>query len=316
MKANSKLHSFTWSSLEVLYRMYVGASMSVLSRINFGMNVYNRDWDVLVILDTARLDTMKQVSTQFDFIQNIDSIWSLGSTSSEWIAKTFNSEHKEAIANTVLVSANPHVQHTLFEREFPEHDKDAFFSITDWDTVQPDQFQHIDQPWKYATNEQYNHVLPHNMTERAVSLYHDQSPNRMIVHYMQPHRPHMANAYQENRELTNIEEDPFSYLKNGGDRNEVRSNHISDLEFVLRTGVQPLLRNVDADTVVITSDHGDGFGENWCYAHIAGDPRKQVRRVPWVETEANDRGELQPSLSPPDNIEDNTQDRLEALGYI
>ena len=290
--------------------------MSLLSRIDLGTNVYERNWDVLIVLDTARIDTLEEVATEFDFVNEVNSIRSLGSTSSEWIAKTFTQEHQYEISDTVLVSANPHVQHTLYERQFPERDKDAFFSFTSWDTVHSDDFLHIDQPWKYATDERYDHVLPRDMTDRAVSLHRELDPDRMIVHYMQPHRPHMANAHREGRELTDAEHDPFSYLKSGGDRQEVFSNHVADLEFVLRTGVKPLLRNVDADTVAITADHGDGFGENWCYAHIAGDPRRQVRRVPWVETEATDHGELQPRLTPSETTEDSVEDHLEALGYL
>lgn len=310
------LHSGIWRTLESLYRVYVGGSMSILSRVNFGTNIYNNDWDILVVLDTARVDAMRAVASNFNFIGQVNSIRSLGSTSSEWIAKTFTTEYKQEIANTVLLSANPHVQHTLYDRQFPEHDKDAFFAFTAWDTVQPDEFEYIEQPWQYATNDRYNHVLPKDITDRAVSLYRERDPDRMIVHYMQPHRPHIAQAYKEDRELTDAERDPFTYLKNGGNRERVFSNHVADLEFVLETGVKPLLRNVNADTVAITADHGDGFGKNWCYAHIAGDPRKQVRRVSWIETEATDHNELEPSLTPPEDIENDTEDRLEALGYI
>ena len=290
--------------------------MSLLSRIDFGTNIYDHEWDVLIILDTARVDAMKEVAPKFEFIESVNSVRSVGSTSSEWIAKTLDVQYQQKIENTVLLSANPHVQHTLYDRQFPEHDKNAFFAFTSWDTVQPDNFEYIEQPWQYATNEQYDHVLPKDMTDRAVSLYRERNPDQMIVHYMQPHRPHMAQAYRDDRGLTDAERDPFTYLKNGGDRERVLSNHIADLEFVLETGVKPLLRNINADTVAITADHGDGFGKNWCYAHIAGDPRKQVRRVPWVETEATDHGELEPTLTPPKNVEDKTEDRLEALGYI
>jgi len=309
-------HRFLWISLEVFYRIYAGISMSLLSRIDFGTNVYNREWDVLIVLDTARVDAVEEVAPKFEFIESVDSVRSVGSTSSEWIAKTFDVQHQQKIENTALLSANPHVQHTLYDRQFPEQDKDAFFAFTSWDTVQPDNFEYIEQPWQYATNERYDHVLPEDMTDRAVSLYRERDPDQMIVHYMQPHRPHMAQAYEDDRELTDAERDPFTYLKNGGDRERVFSNHVADLEFVLETGVKPLLRNIDAETVAITADHGDGFGENWCYAHIAGDPRKQVRRVPWVETEATDYGEFEPTLTPPEDVEDKTEDRLEALGYI
>ena len=311
-----RLNFGVWRTLELLYRVYVGGSMSLLSRVDFGTNVYEKDWDVLIVLDTARVNAMRMIAPDFSFIGRVDSIRSLGSTSSEWIAKTFTTEYRSEISNTALISANPHVQHTLYDHQFPEHDKDAFFAFTAWDTVQPEDFEYIEQPWQYATNERYDHVLPEDMTDRAVSIYRERNPDQMIVHYMQPHRPHMAQAYKEDRKLTEAERDPFTYLKNGGDRECVFSNHVRDLEFVLETGVKPLLRNIDAETVAITADHGDGFGENWCYAHIAGDPREQVRRVPWVKTEATDHDEIEPTLTPPEDVEDKTEDRLEALGYI
>lgn len=305
-----------WGTLEVIYRIYVGLAMSVFSRLNIGTNVYEQDWDVLVILDTARVDAVEQIAPKFEFIDEVESIWSVGSTSSEWIAKTFTDEYRKKVEETVLISSNPHVQRTLFEREFPEHDKNAYFAATDWDTVEPDVFEYIDQPWQYATDEKYDHVRPADLTDRAVALHRDLRPDRMIVHYMQPHRPHVARAIEESRELTEAERDPFSYLKNGGDSEVVFENHVADLEWVLETGVQPLLNNIDADTVAISADHGDGFGENWCYAHIAGDPRPQVRRVPWVETTATDRGDLDPTLEIPDAVDQRTEDRLKALGYV
>jgi hypothetical protein len=88
-------------------------------------------------------------------------------------------------------------------------------------------------------------MLPQNITERAVALYRDLNPDRMIVHYIQPHRPHIATAYEENRLLTDAERDPSTHLKHGGDRSQVFSNHVADLEFVLQKGVEPLLRDID-----------------------------------------------------------------------
>lgn len=313
------LSNIKWSFLKSAYPLYVGASMSLLSRLDFGTNVFDREWEVLVVLDTCRVDSMRQVAPEFDFVSDVDSIWSLGSTSSEWIAKTFSSKHRDTIRNTALVSANPHVQHTLFDRQFPEHDKDAPFALTDWDTVHPEDFQHIDQPWQYATDKRYSHVMPSVMTERAVDVYREQQPKRLVVHYMPPHRPHISNAVREERALTEVEKDPFGALMDGATTPDVvQRNHVSDLRFVLEEGVGPLLNNVDADRVVITADHGDGFGDWGCFAHVAGDPRPPVRKVPWVVTEARDTGSLEPAVFPPEGEHKRaeTRSQLEALGYV
>jgi len=313
------LSEVTWSILESAYPIYVGASMSVLSRIDFGINVFDREWDVLVVLDTCRVDSMRRVAPAFEFVDDVGSIWSLGSTSSEWIAKTFTTDHIDTIHDTALVSANPHVQHTLYDRQFPEHDKGAPFALTDWDTVDPADFLYVEQPWTYATDERYSHVMPSVMTERAVDVYRTHRPDRLVVHYMPPHRPHVSAAVREDRDLTDVERDPFGALRTGETTAEaVRENHVADLRFVLEEGVEPLLENIDADTVAITADHGDGFGDWGCFAHVAGDPRPPVRKVPWVTTSAEDIGNIEPETVPPEEQTDGveTQSQLEALGYV
>jgi len=313
------LSGLKWSVLESAYHVYAGTSMSILSRVEFGTNVFDREWDVLVVLDTCRVDSMRRVAPEFEFVESVDSLWSVGSTSSEWIAKTFSTDHREEIRNTALVSANPHVQHTLYDREFPEHDKDAPFALTDWNTVDPEEFLYVEQPWTYATDERYVQVMPSVMTQRAVDVHREYQPDRLIVHYMSPHRPHISKAVSEDRDLTEVERDPFGALQAGEvSPDVVRENHVSDLRFVLETGVDPLLNNVDAETVAITADHGDGFGEWGCFAHVAGDPRPPVRKVPWVITDAEDGGDLEPDVFPPERETDHTetQTRLEALGYV
>jgi len=293
--------------------------MSIFSRIDFGTNCYEREWDVLIILDTARVDALENIADEFDFIENVDSMRSLGSTSSEWIAKTFTTEYRQEIANTILLSANPHVQHTFYDRQFPEHDKGAPFALTDWDTVDPADFLYVEQPWTYATDERYSHVMPSVMTERAVDVYRTHRPDRLVVHYMPPHRPHVSAAVREDRDLTDVERDPFGALRTGETTAEaVRENHVADLRFVLEEGVEPLLENIDADTVAITADHGDGFGDWGCFAHVAGDPRPPVRKVPWVTTSAEDIGNIEPETVPPEEQTDGveTQSQLEALGYV
>jgi hypothetical protein len=61
-----------------------------------GTNVYEKDWDVLIVLDTAHVDALQIVMDEYDFIEDVNSIWSVGggrqqsgsrgrSTSSTWI---------------------------------------------------------------------------------------------------------------------------------------------------------------------------------------------------------------------------------------
>lgn len=50
------------------------------------------------------------------------------------------------------------------------------------------------------------------------------------------------------------------------------------------------------------------------YGYPAGFLHPVVRKVPWIETTATDRGTYEPSIKPAPGIEDVTE-LLEALGY-
>jgi len=73
---------------------------------------------------------------------------------------------------------------------------------------------------------------------------------------------------------------------------------------------------VDAETVVISSDHGNAIGEWGCYGHRPYVPLPAVKRVPWVETSAVDESTHEPDVEDLGDIDAETVDkRLEALGY-
>jgi len=99
----------------------------------------------------------------------------------------------------------------------------------------------------------------------------------------------------------------------------VWDEYLDNLRSVLDS-VELLLENVDAETVAITADHGELFGEWGLYSHIYGVPHPKLRNVPWVETTATDREttsaeELLSSYSGL-NDNENIEERLSALGYI
>ncbi|ELZ04979.1 hypothetical protein C481_03482 [Natrialba asiatica DSM 12278] len=97
-------------------------------------------------------------------------------------------------------------------------------------------------------------------------------------------------------------------------REAVWSQYISELESVIDS-VGTLLENFDADRVVITSDHGEAFGEWLGYKHRGGTIHPHVRRVPWAVTTATDTHTYAPEL----DLKETEMERekmLEALGYM
>jgi hypothetical protein len=83
--------------------------------------------------------------------------------------------------------------------------------------------------------------------------------------------------------------------------------------------VELLLDNVDADRVVISSDHSEAFGEYGVYGHPIGALHPHVRNVPWAITTANDSGTYTPEIPCPSASDEvsrrDVDETLEALGY-
>lgn len=58
--------------LEYVYRAPVVASSATIETI--GMNVFSRDWDLLVILDTCRVDGLNALVPEYDFLTKNEGI--------------------------------------------------------------------------------------------------------------------------------------------------------------------------------------------------------------------------------------------------
>lgn len=300
--------------IKKLYYQYVATTMSVFSRWPIGTNVFELDWDVLLILDTCRIDALQELSDEYGFLNSVGSITSVGSSSSEWISCTFTDEYEDLINKTVYVSANAYAERVLVEREFP--DSNRGLSWSNWNTIRADELLELDQPWKYAPNPHHGHIRPNHITDRAIANHRKHKPERMIVHYSQPHPPYTANADNEDRELYEYEKDPWSYLKSGGDEENVWNAYLDNLRMVLDQ-VEIIIDNIDAEKVAISADHGEAFGEWGIYWHPMGVLHPKLRKVPWVETTAHDSGEYEPKLDP-DEMKDHKRvnEHLEDLGYI
>jgi len=105
--------------LSALRGAFNGPYFSLTTRYPIGANVFEREWDLLVVLDACRVDALRTVAPEYEFIDSVDSIWSVGSCSHEWISKTFVEKHRSEIEKTVLVTTNPFVPQVLDERVFP-----------------------------------------------------------------------------------------------------------------------------------------------------------------------------------------------------
>lgn len=265
-------------------------------------NVYSLDWDVLVILDGCRVDLMESVADDYDFIDTVSSVYSVGGTSDEWIQRTFDSVDAATRESTAYVTANPHLEHT---------------------TVEPSDFGLLDEVWRYGWDDELGTVRPRTVTDRAIAVDREANVDRLIVHYMQPHAP-----FLDDPELTDgmtPDSDPDSpgsvdvWEKLSDGRlswAEVWDASRRNLCRVLDE-VAVLRENVDADRLVLSADHGNAMGELGQYGHGRHERVDSVCRVPWVETDATDTGTYEPSVSPDERQNENQdiEETLRALGY-
>ncbi|WP_436344722.1 hypothetical protein [Natronorubrum sp. FCH18a] len=300
---------------EALIRPYQGLWYTATSRYPIGTNVFERDWDLLVVLDACRVDAMREIADEYEFITEVDSIVSVGSNSHEWLAQTFSEAWSQEIAETTYVTANFHSGFVFRDRRLPPDRIDVPFYWTDWDVVDSDAFREVVDVWDTHRNDTFGVTPPHAVTDHVIDRRRSNEATRIIAHYMQPHGPYIANAVQTGEEPNEIESGAWRSLRDGeASRAEIWELYLDNLRVVLDQ-IEVLLENVDAETVAITADHGEAFGEFGAYGHPEGFPHPVVKKVPWIEASAEDLETRTPDLESESNAEVAIEKRLEALGY-
>ncbi|PSQ09225.1 hypothetical protein BRC98_06150 [Halobacteriales archaeon QS_7_68_65] len=286
--------------------LWIGALRRTDRFVDPGTNVYDREWDALLVLDGCRADVLRGVAPGYEFLDDPGSHRSPGSTSYEWMERTFTDEHADEMARTVHVSANPFTHQYL----------DA------------ERFAVLDEVWRDAWDEAAGIVPARPVTDRAIHAgrEHVGPDDRLLVHYMQPHFPSVPRPlggaatleeWRDGREMA------WQGLRRGEfTEREVWRAYVANLRYVLDE-VEILLGNLDAERVAITADHGNAKGEWGIYGH-PNVPLNVLREVPWFTTRATDRGTHEPA---PESLATGGADadtgaaassvteRLEALGY-
>lgn len=313
---------------ETLYELFYRIPLTYANTVTtIGTNVFTREWDVLILLDTCRVDALRAVADEYEFISSVDKIRSVGGRSPEWIAKTFVKEHEESIRETAYLTTNVFTE-PILDTKSPEAGSLADKSLT-YDllkripTVDVNSLGKCEYLFKYEPIDEpgsLGHTKggtpPRYVTDRGINVARNRNFDRLILHYLQPHPPYMARALEEDRALQRHERDWWGYLGDTGDRGTVWETYLDELRFVLDE-VELLLENIDAERVVISADHGEAFGEYWEFGHKNGSMHPKVRNVPWVETSATDTGSYESEFEPPrtNDSKSNLSEQLEALGY-
>lgn len=285
---------------------------SILGRIDphiGGWNIYEDDWDLLIILDACRADLFQEVALQYDWLPDeIEMRRSVGPATRNWMQRTFTDEYSDEIAKTDYIVSNAYSEVLL----------------------NPDDFRLLDEVHRYAWDDEYGTVRARPVTERAIDVHRSRNPERQLVHYLPPHFPSIPdylgyNMHRENFEHADSAEGiSWDGVWPAAGAGEVSADRVweayrANLEYVLND-IEVLLQNIDADRVIVTSDHGNALGEWWTWGHPPSTYVPVNRRVPYVELEASDEGTLEPELEREairgeDGASRDVQDRLKDLGY-
>ncbi|WP_321112946.1 alkaline phosphatase family protein [Halorussus salinisoli] len=273
-----------------------------------GIHVMDQDWDTLILLDGCRFDTFEKCSW---LDGDLTTVSSLGSHSSEFIERNFADGQYH---DTVYVSANPHAESLKGEGVF--HD---IVDVLDW-----------------GWDEELRTVPPETMAEATIDAAEEYPHKRIISHFMQPHTPFIGDT---GRRITHAglagdessSDDSSSelslwvrlrYRLATEDPAAIREAYEENLEIAL-PHVQRI-RDSIAGKVVVSTDHGNMFGERMrpipakMWGHPPGLTHPSLVRVPWLvmphETRRETRADV-PSKTTETMDDSEMEERLRALGY-
>lgn len=299
--------------LERLQQRFVSPVLAALNGRD-GIDVVERDWDNLLILDACRVDMFESVADTERF-DTYKTVRSHGSSSPDWIAANFADRE---LIDTVYVTANPWVA-----QEAPS----SFHEIMNvWAAEQTNSgdIDAGDLAQRDLATSPAATVTAKHLNEAVRQVKNDYPNKRYIVHYFQPHAPCIGNADGsiKSEEEMNLLLHPGKPLYEGRvDRDTVWEAYEDNLAYVLRHAHQ--LADDIGGKSVFTADHGELFGD-WLwpvpirgYAHPRHLHHPALVMVPWAEKTVGSRRRIEKGdISDTGTEIEQVTKQLKKLGYL
>jgi hypothetical protein len=269
-----------------------------------GIDVFQQDWDNLIVLDACRFDVFDRRADHLD--GDTERRRSRASSTSEFIRANFAGK---ALHDVVYVSANPWYAKL---RDAIDAEVFAYYDVHN----EPEERPQIDQ--MYGT------------TEYAREAGESYPEKRLLVHYIPPHHPLFGPTAEEHLPSidSQLEMGFYERIRRGElaiDDEVLERAYAETFDRVL-SEVETLLPELRGKTV-ITADHGEMLGERArpipakYYGHIPGLYTEQLVTIPWHVCDYDTRREI--SADPPRTADSDGDDeaqaavdqRLRDLGY-
>lgn len=256
-----------------------------------GIDVFEEDWDNLLILDACRYDEFERQSS---LPGKLESRISRGSTSPEFIRGNFSGKEMHEVvyvsANAWYAKLKDKIGADIHSYEFVERD------VMDGITSRPETVSAA--------------------ARQAMESY----PNkRLIVHYMQPHWPYLGptgEKFPDARFFEGVRNSETTH-------DDIMQAYRENLDLVL-SEVESLLPELQGRTV-ITADHGELLGDREkpipikAYRHPEGVYVDSLVKVPWHIHETDERKDIV-AERPTDETEtvdsEQVEQNLRDLGYM
>jgi hypothetical protein len=234
-----------------------------------------KNWDVLIILDGCRYDTFKKINY---YSGELHKIISLGSCTPDWAQASFANQQLKEV---VYLSANPFVSN---------------YYLSEW--KYSNLFYRLEEVWDDGWENKLKTVPPRVLTKKALTAFRKYKNKKFVLHYMQPHHPFIGKTKIKERGWLALHVANQNQIKEASARDHVyklledskidlatvMTAYEDNLRLVL-AAIQPILKLTQSENkkVVITSDHGNCFGEYGVYGHPEKTFVREMLQVPWFE---------------------------------
>lgn len=266
-----------------------------------GINVLERDWDNLVLLDSCRTDLFCHKNPFAG--GSYSTVLSRGSDTVEFLRGNLDGNH---YLDTVYVTASPQ----LYRLSGGQHGLNI-------DT----EFHDRIEVWKDNWAEDVKTVKPGPLTDAALEAAAEYPDKRLLVHYMQPHAPFLGPTAQEHFDRDSLS---FDWRKYRDVADELLWKAYEETLETALPHAERLVGGLRGKTV-LSSDHGQLMGERGFPVPIKlwGHPRhhyiEELVRVPWYVPEYEQRktvrAEEMDGCQGAEVDSDVVRSRLKNLGY-
>lgn len=263
-----------------------------------GINIFDEDWDNLIILDACRFELFRE-RVEVDKFGKFESRISRGANTYDFVRGNF---FDRDLSDTVYLTSNAHIF-------WMEDELDVGCNIYDKKLFD-----------KGENDDKVGATLPETVRNQTLKLKSDYEKKRLVIHFVQPHYPFLDESKRFPLHEGNFWDKVF--------RGEIEGSFDEFWDAYAETfdkaweEVEKLIEQLDGKTVV-TSDHGNVFGERVSpipmkeWGHPQGIYDEKLVKVPWLVIEGDERREIvkgEPEESE-DYDEEEIKSQLADLGY-